>query len=280
MPQEPMTRLSKTGNEYIDNHIYILGIKPQKPQEKAKSTAPAVKQAAKKPAKKTSAKKTSKTASKPPVKKKPANSGFQTAVGTKTIKGVKIPVTADGYVPQNVVDKFQAGRSKNARTADGSFDAKNTFTMPITPEEFYKWTNRPGSYDVKGQDTRTRSAAGNKTAASTGSKSRSPVSGQSTLMYPEQKKKVTLRIRRDGKTEDYSGKSVKTIIQREFGRSNRIRLLPNYSDNSPEYFTIGEWMPDYHANNVLGVVYDVEVDDVSLSKQKARKLIKSEMEDK
>ncbi len=63
MPQEPMTRLSKTGNEYIDNHIYILGIKPQKPQEKAKSTAPAVKQAAKKPAKKTSAKKTSKTAS-------------------------------------------------------------------------------------------------------------------------------------------------------------------------------------------------------------------------
>ncbi|AGN26309.1 hypothetical protein MMINT_09550 [Candidatus Methanomassiliicoccus intestinalis Issoire-Mx1] len=45
------------------------------------------------------------------------------------------------------------------------------------------------------------------------------------------------------------------------------------------YFTIVEWMPKYHANSVLGIVCDVELDGVSLSQEEARELVDSEMGD-
>ncbi|WP_256365356.1 hypothetical protein [Candidatus Methanomassiliicoccus intestinalis] len=38
-------------------------------------------------------------------------------------------------------------------------------------------------------------------------------------------------------------------------------------------------MPKYHANSVLGIVCDVELDGVSLSQEEARELVDSEMGD-
>ncbi len=91
--------------------------------------------------------------------------------------------------------------------------------------------------------------------------------------------KVSVRIRKGSKTDDYYGDSVTSIVRREFGRSKHLRVIPSNDPGSPDYAIIAKWDPEYSAYHMLGTVYSVEMHGRSLSKREAKGMINKAKED-